>query len=239
LLRRTPAQHHTGIELGELFRVHRGQVTGCNAAWIAGPDTPPLPARYLFPAVTKARELLAAGDVLASAAHLKNVIDLPVDLDDLTARERAQVDDFFAWAKRLKAHHSFIATHRRAWWAVGLKHPAAILCTYMARRAPAFVLNTARARHLNIAHGLYPREPLAEHDLRAVLTYLRRHTSTAGGRVYAGGLVKFEPKELERLRLPGLQAIHGYLAEEKGNAHAVVARRAASGRAHGDERVSE
>jgi hypothetical protein len=86
----------------------------------------------------------------------------------------------------------------------------------MARRAPAFVLNRAAVRHLNIAHGLYPREPLAERDLQAVLSYLRRHTSTAGGRVYAGGLVKFEPKELERIRLPRLEDIHGYLAEEKG-----------------------
>jgi len=239
LLRQAPAPCHDGIELGELFRVHRGQVTGCNVAWIADGDTPPLPERYLFPAITKARELFSAGDTLASAAHLKNVIDLPVDLDELTACERAQVDDFLTWAKRLKAHHSFIATHRRAWWSVGLKHPAAILCTYMARRAPAFVLNRAGARHLNIAHGLYPREPIAEADLKAILAYLRRHTSTAGGRVYAGGLVKFEPKELERLRLPRVEDIHGHLVEEKGIAQTVVARRTASRRAHGDARVSE
>jgi hypothetical protein len=223
LLRQTQVPHRDGIELGELFRVHRGQVTGCNAAWIAGADTPPLPARYLFPAVTKARELISAGDTLARAAHLKNAIDLPADLDELTARERTQLDDFLTWAKRLKAHRSFIATHRRAWWSVGLKHPAAILCTYMARRAPAFVLNLAGARHLNIAHGLYPREPIAEGDLKAILAYLRRHTSTDGGRVYAGGLVKFEPKELERLRIPRLEDVHDRLAEEKGVAQTVVA----------------
>jgi SAM-dependent methyltransferase len=239
LLRRSPAPRHAGIELGELFRVHRGQVTGCNAAWIVGPDTPTLPTRYLFPAITKARELLAAGDTLAGVAHLKKVVDLPVDLDELTARERTQVDKFMAWAKRLKAHHSFIATHRRAWWAVGLKHPAAVLCTYMARRAPAFVLNRAAARHLNIAHGLYPRDPLPDRDLQAIVAYLRRHTTTAGGRVYAGGLVKFEPKELERLRLPRLEDIHGYLAEEKGGTETMVARGAAGGRAHLDARVSE
>jgi adenine-specific DNA-methyltransferase len=239
LLRQGQAPRHDGIELGELFRVHRGQVTGCNAAWIAGTTTPPLPARYLFPTITKARELLSAGDTLASAKHLKNVIDLPVDLDELTARERAQVDDFLAWAKRLRAHQSFIATHRRAWWSVGLKHPGTILCTYMARRAPAFVLNRAGARHLNIAHGLYPREPIAEADLKAILAYLRCHTGTAGGRVYAGGLVKFEPKELERLRLPRLEDIYGHLAEEKGIAQTVVARRVASRRAQGDACVSE
>ena len=188
----------------------------------------------MFPAITKARELLAAGDTLAQATHLRKVVDLPVELDELTARERDRVDEFLAWARRMKAHRSFIATHRRAWWSVGLKHPAAILCTYMARRAPAFVLNRAGARHLNIAHGLYPREPFAEPDLLAILGYLRRHTSTAGGRVYAGGLVKFEPKELERIRLPRLEDIHGHIAEEKGSSETVVARRPASRRAHGD-----
>jgi adenine-specific DNA-methyltransferase len=214
-LRPAPTAGHNDIELGELFHVHRGQVTGCNAAWIIGPDTPTVPSRFLFPSITKARELLAAGDALASAANLRAVIDLPIDLDELTAHERVQVGDFLAWAKRLKADRSFIATHRPAWWSVGLKQPAAILCTYMARRAPAFVLNSAGARHLNIAHGLYPREPLADCDLQAIVAYLRRHTTTAGGRVYAGGLVKFEPKELERVRLPRLEEIHGYLAEEQ------------------------
>ncbi len=239
LLRQTPGPRQGDIELGELFRVHRGQVTGCNAVWIAGPEAASLPARYLFPAVTKARELLAAGDTLAQATHLRKVVDLPVELDELTARERDRVDEFLAWARRMKAHRSFIATHRRAWWSVGLKRPAAILCTYMARRAPAFVLNRTGARHLNIAHGLYPREPFAEPDLLAILSYLRRHTSTAGGRVYAGGLVKFEPKELERIRLPRLEDIHGYIAEEKGVRETVVARRPASRRRHGEGRVSK
>jgi hypothetical protein len=83
-----------------------------------------------------------------------------------------------------------------------------ILCTYMARRAPAFVRNKVLARHINIAHGLYPRAPLSDAELRAVLAYLRSFTSTTGGRTYAGGLIKFEPKELERTLLPRLEDIH-------------------------------
>jgi hypothetical protein len=232
LLREASPARAGEIELGELFRVHRGQVTGCNAVWIAGERAAELPDRFLFPAVTKARELLAAGESLTSAARLRKVIDLPVDLDELTLAERVAVDEFLGWATRMKAHQSFIATHRRAWWSVGLKHAAPILCTYMARRPPAFVRNRAGARHLNIAHGLYPRSPLSEADLQAVLTYLRRHASTTGGRVYAGGLVKFEPKELERIRLPCLEDIHGHLAEE------MVSQRIGERRARRDHRVS-
>jgi hypothetical protein len=72
----------------------------------------------------------------------------------------------------------------------------------MARRPPAFVRNLASARHINIAHGLYPREPLSPHLLDALARYLSRSTSLRDGRTYAGGLTKFEPREMERLAVP-------------------------------------
>jgi hypothetical protein len=195
------------IELGELFRVHRGQVTGGNAVWIDSEAASELPKRRKPPAVTRASELFAAGAELNSTRGLHRVIDLPADLDTLDDDERPAVQCFLAWAKRQGAHESYIATHRRAWWSVGLRAPAPILCTYMARRPPAFVRNLADARHINIAHGLYPREPLDDTALTAVVAWLRSHMSTAGGRTYAGGLVKFEPKEIERILLPPMEQL--------------------------------
>jgi adenine-specific DNA-methyltransferase len=200
------------IELGELFRVHRGQVTGGNDVWIDNEAAGDLPKRCKPFAVTSARELFAAGAALNSTKGLHRVIDLPADLDTLDVDERKAVQHFLAWARRHGGHKSYVALHRRAWWSVGLRAPAPILCTYMARRAPAFVRNLIKARHINIAHGLYPRAPLNDGALMAILTYLRCHVSTAGGRTYAGGLVKFEPKELERLVLPRIEDIDGYIA---------------------------
>ena len=72
----------------------------------------------------------------------------------------------------------------------------------MARRPPAFVLNQAEARHLNIAHGLYPRESMTSTVLTALVKYLRDAATMRGGRVYAGGLTKFEPREMERIPVP-------------------------------------
>jgi hypothetical protein len=195
------------IELGELFRVHRGQVTGGNDVWIDSDAARDLPKRWKPFTVTRARELFAAGSELNSAIGLDRVIDLPTDLDTLAADERKVVQRFLVWARRHGAHESYIATHRRVWWSVGLRAPAPILCTYMARRAPAFVRNLVEARHINIAHGLYPREALDDAALTAIVGWLRRHMGTAGGRTYAGGLVKFEPRELERILLPPLEEI--------------------------------
>jgi predicted RNA methylase len=191
-------------ELGEVFRVHRGQVTGSNGIWIAGAYGGRLPSSVLLPTVTKARELIAADGELTpeDVARLRMVIDIPVDLDDLDSRDRSLVDRFLAWAKRAGAMDGYVAAHRKAWWAVGLRAPAPILCTYMARRPPAFVLNPHGARHINISHGLYPREPMDRATLRAYVRLLNSSVVVGDGRTYAGGLTKFEPGEVERLRVP-------------------------------------
>jgi hypothetical protein len=182
--------------------VHRGQVTGANAVWVRDQDAADVPGRFRFPAVTRARELFAAADVLSATGALRVVIDLPADLDALDRRERELVDAFIARAAVAGAADSYIARHRRRWWRVGLAEPAPILATYMARRPPAFVRNLAGARHLNIAHGLYPREPMPGGVLDRLAGYLRESVTLGQGRTYAGGLTKFEPGEMERLPVP-------------------------------------
>ncbi|RIV57253.1 Eco57I restriction-modification methylase domain-containing protein [Burkholderia pseudomallei] len=195
------------IELGELFRVHRGQVTGANDIWIAGEHAMSLPERVKLPAVTKAKDLIQAGAHLHSAEVLRRVIDLPAELDDFSKEERRRISAFLSWAKLNGADQSYIAQHRKAWWSVGLKAPAPILCTYMARRPPQFTLNACDARHINVAHGLYPREPLESGVMARLVTWLNKNISTGSGRTYAGGLTKFEPKEIERLRIPSLETL--------------------------------
>lgn len=195
------------IELGELCRVHRGQVTGGNSVWIAGEQALNLPDSMLLPTITKARDLLSAGEELNCSVPLRRVIDIPPDLDVLTDKEKQAVERFLKWAKSQGAHESYIAQHRRAWWAVGLKAPAPILCTYMARRSPAFVRNLCDARHINIAHGLYPRQHLSGETLNRLASWLRSNVVTDDGRTYAGGLTKFEPKEVERILVPSLDTL--------------------------------
>lgn len=190
------------VELGELCRVHRGTVTGANAVFIANADAIDVPDRYKLRSVTKARELIAAGRVLQDASALRCVVDLPDDLDELGANEREGVDRFLAAARSRGAHEGYVARSRRAWWSVGMRAPAPILATYMARRAPSFVRNAAAARHINIAHGLYPRVMLTEHQMLRLVDYLSTGISVLDGRTYAGGLTKFEPGEMERLLVP-------------------------------------
>lgn len=192
------------IELGELVTVHRGQVTGANRVWIEGLHSRDLPDSVLFASVTKARDLLRAGRELSDVSALRRVIDLPTDLDVFDSTQRKAVERFLKIARSMGGDKGYIAEHRRAWWSIGLRDPAPLLTTYMARRSPAFVLNRAEARHINIAHGIYPRERLSARALEALARYLNESVSTRDGRTYAGGLTKFEPKEVERLLIPDL-----------------------------------
>jgi hypothetical protein len=203
LTRRTKAVPSGFVELGEICRVHRGQVTGANRVWIAGKHSLGLPAGVLFRSVTKARELFQAGRALSDQASLRDVIDLPVDLSVLDREERKAIDRFLRLAKAAGASEGYVAVNRKAWWSVGLKAPAPILATYMARRPPAFVRNLIDARHINIAHGLYPRDPLPPGVLDRLAAYLAKATDVRHGRTYSGGLTKFEPREMERLLVPG------------------------------------
>jgi hypothetical protein len=178
-------------------------VTGANAVWVIAGQHPLIPARFLFPAVTRARELFAAGDALPAAAPLRRVIDLPADLAEMDGPERAAVARFLRTVTAAGAADSYVARHRKPWWRVRLAAPPPILASYMARRPPVFVRNLAEARYLNIAHGLYPREPLAPAVLDALASFLTRTVTAEQGRVYAGGLIKFEPGEMQRLPVPG------------------------------------
>ena len=203
LTRVTPALPEGHVELGELCRVHRGTVTGANAVWVRRDAHPDLPERVLFPSITRARELFGAGARLGSLDALRRVVDLPVDLDVFDAAERMQIDRFLREARARGVPEGYIASNRRAWWSVGLRAAAPILATYMARRPPAFVRNDAGARHINIAHGLYPREEMTDAVLDRLADHLRAAVTLAQGRTYAGGLVKFEPREMERIPVPG------------------------------------
>ncbi len=201
-----PRRPGNGAAIGDVFRVSRGQVTGANRIWIAGPHAvqAALPPAVLVPSVTRARDLFAAGPALTGLAALRRVIDLPPDPGAFTGDERAAIDAFLAWARAQGAELGYVARHRRPWYAVRLHPPAPILCSYMARRPPVFVRNPAGARHVNIAHGLYPREPLDPATLDRIAAWLNRASGCEGGRTYAGGLIKFEPREIERLPLPPL-----------------------------------
>lgn len=190
------------VELGELCRVHRGQATGLNRVWIAGEHTAALPDEVLFPTITRAKEIIEAHGVLRKSQRLRCVVDLPSDLDTFKGQQKHAIDKFLANARRHRAHSSYLAKHRSPWWRVGLRPPAPIVVTYMGRRPPVFARNFAKARLLNIAHGIYPRKRLSSKALDSLVKHLAKAAASSSGRSYAGGLLKYEPSDIMRILVP-------------------------------------
>ena len=81
----------------------------------------------------KKRQEILVCLVADDATQLRRVIDLPVDLDELENDERRAVEKFLKIAKAMGANRGYIARHRKAWWSVGLRSPAPIISTRMAK----------------------------------------------------------------------------------------------------------
>lgn len=74
--------------------------------------------------------------------------------------------------------------------------------TYMGRRPPVFAMNKARAQLINMAHSLYPHQQFSVDQMTRRVAWLNSKVSQENGRVYAGGLTKFEPSEAMCILIP-------------------------------------
>jgi adenine-specific DNA-methyltransferase len=193
------------VNLGELFKVRRGQVTGKNSVWVTQDNRFGLPEEFLIPSITDAADIIGApNNRIEDLARLRRVVDLPSSLEELDDDRRGAIMEFLKWARTEDADKGYIAQHRKPWWRVNMKDVPQIVVTYMGRRPPVFAINTAGASLINVAHGLYPKVQLEEDTLETLVAWLNSNVSKDSGRVYAGGLTKFEPSEVMRLQIPGV-----------------------------------
>ncbi len=208
LRNKTVVQNEAFVSLSDLFRVSRGQVTGKNSVWVVDDNRFGLPEEFLVPAITAATDIIHAGGRIDNLAALRRVVALPASLEDLDPDKYLAVRDFLQWARSENADKGWIAEHRKPWWRVDMKDIAPqIVVTYMGRRPPVFAINTAGARIINVAHGLYPKVQLPETSLERLVEWLNCNVSQDAGRVYAGGLTKFEPSEVSRLKIPNIKLL--------------------------------
>jgi SAM-dependent methyltransferase len=203
--RREDGRRRGWVRLGDVASVHRGIATGANDFFVMDPAR----AKRLglapcaHPVVTSARQILDAdGRLDASACRV--LLILPRDLSILPARVQDAARRYLAEGEERGIDGRYLCRHRRPWWWLGEVAPPPIVASYMARRPPAFALNPDGALILNIAHGVYPRRRLSADKVRALVSALNEaaHTFVGNGRLYQGGLEKFEPREMEDLLIP-------------------------------------
>ena len=203
------------VPLGSFVRVSRGVVTGMNAFWVRPADALcNAPASLTTPIVSRARELMGDDPAVHAPDQLKRLITLPEDLSILNAAERRFAEAVIREGLAAGVDQGYVARHRRVWWSVRTPEPAPVLMTYMVRKRPTFVMNRFGLPMLNVVHGLYPKGLLSERALEALAAYLNAHVPLEDGRMYAGGLVKFEPREAEAILVPPPEALEAAALEK-------------------------
>lgn len=211
-----------GLTLADLFAVKRGLATGSNRHFLLDTETAEsmeAPSSWLLPVVPRSRylpdaviEAGASGDPLVD--NVKWLIDVDVSLADIEVR----APHLAAYLRSIEEEVSSrtIVRRRRTFYKQEQSKPAKFIFSYMARDQAfgrRFFLNRSRAVILNNYLGLYPKEPVKrwlersrENDvaLLAALRSVEPSDLARAGRVYVEGLTKVEPRELARIRLPGV-----------------------------------
>jgi len=107
-------------------------------------------------------------------------------------------------------HLRYLPAHRPCWYMPERRNPAPIWVASFGRGRIRFVLNTAGALNLTAFHGLYPQR-LTKAQTAALFVYLCSSYGWTAVEVqtrrYAGGLLKVEPKDVERVLVPDVRVL--------------------------------
>jgi len=186
-----------------------------------------LPDAVLRPCVTKAAQVRESCWTAARMADLIAADKKAMLFDGAAAGEHPAVQRYIAHGETRGLHLRYLTRHRKPWFAVERRPPADIWVSTFGRGRLRFVLNQSAALSLTAFHAIYLRPPFrgfAKH----LLAFLQSDAGLAAcrrqHRVYGDGLLKFEPRDVERLRVPDFQALSAaVLAEIEEAADALLA----------------
>ena len=205
------AGHRMVRTLGSLGSITNGYVSGDNAfyhrtradALAAG-----YPAAWLRPAARGSRSLvglrLTAADLEAheSASRAHHLL-VPDGDDGLFGGPPDALAELVREGERLGVDARYKCRTRTPWWRVPGLVRADVLLTYMAGERPRAAVNATRAVYTNTLHGLrLPDGTAAEPVAFAFYSTLTLLSLELEGRSYGGGILKLEPTEMLRVRIP-------------------------------------
>jgi len=204
------------VALSQLARFRRGIATGANGFFLLSAQ------RVAELGIDPARCLPCVGRATAVRGLIwRGEAMLLLNLSDpLTPAEAAYV----AQGEAEGLPSRYILAHRQPWYGMEQRPVAPIWGAVFARGDLRFIHNAAGASSLTCFHGIYPFSddgPLHQALVLCLNCDAVRAASRLHGRVYGGGLNKFEPNDLKGLMVPDLRLVDRRLLAEMA-AHLVL-----------------
>lgn len=207
---RTARVREGWVPLQSLAKFRRGIATGANGFFLLSET------RLAELGIAKDRSLKCVGragdvdglifseadfDAVARGGGKVRLLNLK---DPLSAREQHYVRA--GEAEGLLSR--YILAHRTPWYSMEQRDIAPLWAAVFGRGDLKFVVNESGARSLTNFHCIYPTG-LSPIQVRALALCLNspsvRRESKLEGRVYGGGLNKFEPNDLKQIMVPNIK----------------------------------
>ncbi len=193
--------------LGDIAACTRGIATGANDYFTLRESDRcrwKIDDRDLRVCITKAQQI--TGSTLTNADVQRLVkADQRIYLLSPQPRLTAAVQRYLDEGRRRHIDERYLPSHRPVWYRPEHREPAPLLVSVFTRGAFRFVWNKAGAKNLTAYHAITPRDPSPK-NIRALFAYLTSSAAqTAIGphtRIYADGLFKLEPRDVEALPIP-------------------------------------
>jgi adenine-specific DNA-methyltransferase len=200
------------IPLRKIARAHRGLATGANDFFTLNKteiEENKIEHRFLKPVIANARAVpnynFTEDDFRDLVRNGYKTWLLSCDKTKSELKSHHGLLSYLISGEKKEINKRYLTRTREPWYSQEKRTPAPIVFTYMSREKPRFVYNEATALALNTLHMIHPARSIIDdkRKIKALLCYLNsgicRGLLRRTGRVYGGGLVKLEPREVENL----------------------------------------
>jgi len=197
------------IQLGDLAKLEIGVVTGANRIFLLSreeADKNSIPKGSLLPVVSRARHVKTMNFTKADARALAKEGEKTLLLFPKRGlgKRRSAIRKYLRRLSATKRKSILWFSKRTPWWRVQLGNKCDAVFTYMNHLGPRITLVSANITCTNTLHRLI----FADRDKRRMRTIcvsaLCTYTQLAAeglGRIYGGGVLKFELQDARRLPL--------------------------------------
>lgn len=198
------------ISLSNLGVSKRGIATGANKYFhITELQASSLSSHHKKPCVGRSADVTGLIFSLEDFECLKNKGGRSVLLDfsgELSDADRSYIES----GEDEGLNDRYLLSKRTPWFSMEKREPAPVWAAVFGRKSLRFIHNEAQVKNLTTFHGFYPHNN-NETFIRALVCTLNsevvQEIAKANMRVYGGGLLKFEPKDILDIQIPDIRMV--------------------------------